>query len=137
MVALLFSATLLLSSAVTAHPDHVEQDLLYHFAAGTHPIQNGVWQDKSHKVLAQVQGSPRFAPAGPTEGLLFTGEQYLSLRRTRRRLASISQSATCRFRLGFAWMIRSSAGRSSAIWDTATAAAAGPWDILAIRSCSH
>jgi predicted phosphodiesterase len=79
MISLVFSATLLLSGAALAHPDHVEQDLLFHFAAGTHPIQNGAWQDKSHQVLAQVHGAPRLAPAGPTEGLLFTGGQYLSL----------------------------------------------------------
>jgi hypothetical protein len=79
MISLVFSATLLLGSAALAHPDHLEHDLLYHFAAGTHAIQNGAWQDKSHQVLAQVHGSPKFVPAGPTEGLLFTGREYLTL----------------------------------------------------------
>jgi acid phosphatase type 7 len=79
MISLVLSATLMIGGATLAHPDHVEHDLLFHFAAGTHPIQNGAWQDKSHQVLAQVHGSPKFAPAGPTEGLLFTGNEYLTL----------------------------------------------------------
>ncbi len=79
MISLVLSATLMIGGAALAHPDHVEHDLLYHFAAGTHPIQNGAWQDKSHQVLAQVHGSPKFAPAGPTEGLLFSGNEYLTL----------------------------------------------------------
>jgi predicted phosphodiesterase len=79
MISLVFSATLFLSGAAIAHPDHHEQDLLYHFAAGTHEIQNGVWQDKSHSAMAQVHGNPRFMLAGPTEALLFSGQDHLSL----------------------------------------------------------
>ncbi len=79
MISLALSATLLLGGAALGHPDHVEHDLLFHFAAGTHPIQNGAWQDVSHQVLAQVHGAPRFATAGPTEVLLFSGQEYLTL----------------------------------------------------------
>jgi len=73
------AASTLIYCAALLHPDHVEQDLLYHFASGTHAIQNGVWQDKSHQAIAQVTGSPRFMPCGPTEGLVLTGQEYLSL----------------------------------------------------------
>ncbi len=79
MVSWLMSATMLLGGAALLHPDHVEHDLLYHFAAGTHRIQNGAWMDTSHQVLAQVAGSPELAPRGPSEGLRFSGQQYLSL----------------------------------------------------------
>ena len=79
MLSFVISTTLVLSSAALAHPDHQEQDLLYHFAAGTHEIQNGAWQDKSHAALAQAHGQPKFMLAGPTEALLFTGADHLSL----------------------------------------------------------
>jgi hypothetical protein len=79
MTSCTMAASALIASAVVLHADHVEKDLLFHFAAGTHEIQNGAWQDKSHQAIAQVIGSPRFVPCGPTEGLVFTGEEYLSL----------------------------------------------------------
>ncbi len=79
MISLVISTTLLLSGAALGHPNHQEQDLLYHFAAGTHEIQNGAWQDKSHAAMAQVHGNPRFMLAGPTEALQFTGQDHLSL----------------------------------------------------------
>lgn len=74
-----FAAKAILCSAILLHPDHVEKDLHFHFAAGTHEIQNGAWQDKSHQATAQVVGNLKFTPSGPTEALLFRGEEYLSL----------------------------------------------------------
>ena len=53
--------------------------MLFHFAAGTHEIQNGAWQDKSHQATAQVVGAPKFVNTGPTEGLVFYDGDYLSL----------------------------------------------------------
>ena len=79
MISCTLAASALLCGATLLHADHVEKDLLFHFAAGTHEIQNGTWQDKSHQAMAQVIGSPRFVGCGPTEGLVFTGEEYLSL----------------------------------------------------------
>ena len=79
MISWTLAASVLVFSGALLHPDHDEQDLLYHFAAGTHEIQNGAWPDKSHQATAQVIGSPKFAPAGPTEGLVFKGQDYLSL----------------------------------------------------------
>src|SRR5688572_20581391 len=79
MISLLVSTSILLGGAALAHPDHHEQDLLYHFAAGTHEIQNGVWPDKTHNALAQVHGKPRFLLGGPTEALQFTGQEHLTL----------------------------------------------------------
>jgi len=75
----LVTAAAILSGAALGHPDHVEKDLLYHFAAGTHDIQNGAWQDKSHQATAQVMGVPKFRNYGPTEALDLTGSEYLSL----------------------------------------------------------
>ena len=73
MISTTLTASALLASTLVLHADHVEKDLLFHFAAGTHAIQNGAWPDKSHQATAQVVGSPRFVRSGPTEGLLFTG----------------------------------------------------------------
>lgn len=61
------------------HPDHHEENLLYHFAVGVHEIQNGAWADKSHQVTARVIGAPEFAPCGPTDALLLKGKDWLSL----------------------------------------------------------
>jgi len=79
MLSCLLSATILLGGAALAHPDHLEHDLLFHFAAGTHKIQNGAWSDKSHQVTARVFGAPKLAQRGPSEGLQFSGAEYLSL----------------------------------------------------------
>jgi len=79
MISCTLAAKMVLYSAVLMHPDHVEKDLLFHFAVGTHEIQNGTWQDKSHAATAQVVGALKVVPCGPTEGLRFTGEEYLSV----------------------------------------------------------
>jgi hypothetical protein len=100
---LTWASSTLVWSAVLLHADHVEKDLLFHFAAGTHEIQNGAWPDKTHQVVAQVVGSPRFAPAGPTEGLVFTGEEYLTLAKNledaKKLLPQRAMSATAWIRL--------------------------------------
>jgi predicted phosphodiesterase len=75
----MLAVTAIFSSTALAHPDHVEHDLLFHFAAGTHEIQNGTWQDMTHQATAQVFGAPRFRNFGPTEALAFEGDEYLSL----------------------------------------------------------
>lgn len=74
----LVAAALLAGGAIT-HPDHDEPGLLFHFAVGTHAIQNGAWQDMSHQATAQVVGSPHVRPNGPTEALVFDGEELLVL----------------------------------------------------------
>ena len=79
MISTTITTAALLAGALVLHADHVEKELLFHFAAGTHEIQNGAWQDKTHRATAQVVSAPRFVRGGPTEGLLFTGADYLSL----------------------------------------------------------
>lgn len=58
---------------LTAHPDKVEDRLLMHFATGTHPIENGRWQDLTHKATAAVQGAPVLENIGPAQGLRLDG----------------------------------------------------------------
>lgn len=76
-------AAALISGGALSHPDHDEPGLLFHFAVGGHPIQNGAWQDLSHQCTAQVIGSPQVRPSGPTEALIFAGEEMLLLAGTR------------------------------------------------------
>ena len=76
---LMLAAAAILSGTAFGNPDHVEKDLLFHFAAGTHEIQNGAWQDMTHQATAQVIGAPKFRNFGPTEALAFQGPEYLSL----------------------------------------------------------
>lgn len=81
MISSQLAAATLVYCAALLHPDKVEPELLFHFAAGTHSIQNGAWQDTTHQATAQVVGSLRFVNCGPTEGLLLSGDEYLSLAR--------------------------------------------------------
>ena len=57
MISTTVTTAALLAGALVLHADHVEKELLFHFAAGTHEIQNGAWQDKTHKATAQVVGA--------------------------------------------------------------------------------
>lgn len=60
-------------TSVLAHPDRVEDRLLLHFATGTHPLENGVWPDVTHKFNARVQGQPKLGPIGPAQALVLNG----------------------------------------------------------------
>ena len=70
----LTGALLLLAVApVFAHPDKIESGLLLHYATGSHPIQNGQWEDLTHTLTARVQGEPQLQTLGPALGLVFNG----------------------------------------------------------------
>lgn len=58
-----------------AHPDTVEDRLLWHFATGVHPIENGTWADLTHTATAKVQGAPVLQPIGPAQGLRLDGRR--------------------------------------------------------------
>lgn len=62
-----------LAVRVAAHPDKVENQLLFHFATGVHPVENGKWPDLTHRLEAAVQGSPVLTNTGPVLGLRFDG----------------------------------------------------------------
>ena len=67
-------AVLLLAPlAAVAHPDKVEDRLLMHFATGTHPIENGTWQDLTHRLNAKVMGEPALTNIGPAQAMVFNG----------------------------------------------------------------
>jgi predicted phosphodiesterase len=56
-----------------AHPDKVENQLLFHFATGTHPIEGGKWPDLTHRLEAKVIGAPVMTNIGPVLALKFDG----------------------------------------------------------------
>jgi acid phosphatase type 7 len=67
-----------------AHPDKVEKDLRFHFATGTHPIENGRWADLTHALEATVHGRPIFTNLGPAQALVFDGyTSWLEAARTK------------------------------------------------------
>ena len=73
---LLFSIAVGVALSATrgfAHPDKVEDRLLFHFATGVHPIENGEWSDLTHRLKARVQGAPLLTNVGPAQALVFNG----------------------------------------------------------------
>lgn len=70
---LLSLASLALPATLVAHPDKVENQLLFHFATGVHPIEGGKWPDLTHHLEAAVQGAPVLTNIGPVLGLKFDG----------------------------------------------------------------
>lgn len=63
-----------------AHPDRVERGLLTHFATGSHKIENGRWEDLTHKAVATVKGAPSLINIGTAQALSFNGDgDYLLL----------------------------------------------------------
>lgn len=63
----------LIAGFTAAHPDRIEDRLIFHFAVGIHAIQNGIWQDANHEFPGQVEGTPAVETHGPAEGLRFNG----------------------------------------------------------------
>lgn len=73
-------AGLLACVNVNAHPDRIERELLVHYATGTHKIENGKWEDLTHKVTARVLGEPRLENLGSAQALMFDGDgDYLEI----------------------------------------------------------
>jgi hypothetical protein len=68
-VALLLVAPLV----ALAHPDKIEDRLLFHFATGTHPIENGTWPDLTHRLTAKLIGEPALTNIGPAQAIVFNG----------------------------------------------------------------
>ncbi|HSH14721.1 MAG TPA: LamG domain-containing protein, partial [Verrucomicrobiae bacterium] len=66
-------ATVVGCGGLFAHPDKIENDLLLHFATGTHPVENGEWADLTHTLSAKVHGGPVFTNVGPARALVFDG----------------------------------------------------------------
>jgi hypothetical protein len=58
---------------VMAHPDKVEDGLLFHFATGTHGIEDGRWSDLTHTLNARVHGQPVMTNVGPARAMVFDG----------------------------------------------------------------
>ena len=71
MIALLLLPVLANSS--WAHPDKKDPGLVLHFAVGGHPIEDGEWEDETHRWTAQLVGKPAVAMLGPTEALALNG----------------------------------------------------------------
>jgi hypothetical protein len=69
----LFVALLVATGRSLAHPDKVEDRLLFHFATGVHPIENGTWQDLTHKLNAKAMGEPVLTNVGPAQAMIFNG----------------------------------------------------------------
>jgi len=65
----------LAAAPLAAHPDKVEDRLLWHFATGAHPIENGRWPDLTHTATATIQGAPVLEAIGPAQGLRLDGRQ--------------------------------------------------------------
>lgn len=65
---------------VHAHPDKVEQQLLTHFATGSHQPANGSWEDMTHNLTARIIGAPVWTNIGSAQGVVFNGfTDYLVL----------------------------------------------------------
>jgi predicted phosphodiesterase len=66
-------AIALLAAPALAHPDHVEQDLLQHWAPDSHGIEGSQVSDATHAVTARIVGKPRVVTHGPAQGWRFDG----------------------------------------------------------------
>lgn len=68
------------SVSLHAHPDKVEQQLLTHFATGSHQPANGSWEDMTHNLTARIVGAPIWTNIGSAQGVVFNGfTDYLVL----------------------------------------------------------
>ena len=72
---LVLLSALTAAAPLAAHPDKVEDRLLWHFATGTHPIENGRWPDLTHTATAVVEGAPVLENIGPARGLRLDGRR--------------------------------------------------------------
>lgn len=70
---ILASALFALPFTALAHPDKVETNLLLHFATGVHEVENGRWEDLTHKLSARVHGTPVFTNLGPARAIVLDG----------------------------------------------------------------
>jgi len=67
-------------SQLSAHPDKVEDRLVFHFATGSHPPKDGRWEDLTHKFNAEIKGAPVLTNIGPALALNLNGStDYLSV----------------------------------------------------------
>lgn len=65
---------------VHAHPDKVEDRLLFHFATGSHPPTANKWEDLTHNFVAEIKGAPHLTNLGPALALEFDGiDDHLSV----------------------------------------------------------
>lgn len=76
-------------AALLAHPDIQEDRLLHHFAVGVHELENGRWEDATHRAVVTAIGKPKLIVRGPTEALAFSGGEYLRLADTQAEVADL------------------------------------------------
>ncbi len=93
LAVLLVADTVLPSSR--AHPDKVEDRLVFHFATGSHPPAGGQWEDLTHKFTAEIKGSPVLTNVGPALALNLNGfTDYLTVAATKAQLPARELSVT-------------------------------------------
>ncbi|MBK8001300.1 MAG: hypothetical protein IPK15_21990 [Verrucomicrobia bacterium] len=72
------------------HENPPEDQLLWQFATGVHPIVQGQWPDVSGHAKAQVFGAPMITNVGPAQAILFDGfTDWLLLAKDRDAAASL------------------------------------------------
>lgn len=59
--------------SLQAHPDKVEDRLVFHFATGAHPPTGNQWEDLTHQFIAEIKGAPRLTNLGPALALELDG----------------------------------------------------------------
>lgn len=72
-ISIVLSTFFVLAGLASAHPDRKDPGLVCHFAVGGHPIENGEWEDETHRWTAKLVGKPAVAMLGPTEALALNG----------------------------------------------------------------
>ncbi len=64
---------LLATPKIAAHPDKIEDRLMFHFATGVHQPADGRWPDLTHRLEARIQGAPVITNLGPASAMVFDG----------------------------------------------------------------
>jgi len=64
---------LLATTTLWAHPDRIEDRLLFHFATGEEAPADGRWRDLTDRVTAGVKGAPVLTNLGPALALRLDG----------------------------------------------------------------
>lgn len=85
---LFFAAAMIVAAPESmAHPDKVEDRLVFHFATGSHPPRDGKWEDLTHNFVAEIKGAPVLTNLGPILALNLNGfTDYLTVPTTSERL---------------------------------------------------
>jgi predicted phosphodiesterase len=76
------SCLLVFALSSCSHADVHDEHLLAHFAAGTTPIEKGLWCDMNGSAVARLSCPPEFKPQGPAEFLLLHPRQSMVIEPT-------------------------------------------------------